>query len=235
MTYWPRSRSIEVVRKVVEDRILADWKLEFARDQGLVANPALQKLAAMDEEKYLLQQFHDRVISPGIQVSAEDIEAYYTSNRESYRTGDEIRLSYVVFPTEEEAQNFYNWASDASVRWWLGQLGVLASERSDVHVVTETEDFDFSQSIPDSVSALVELGRDREANEVLDPISYHSGGWAVSRVLRRDRPGYRPLEKLAERIRQYLIDTRTNARMQELIEEGKVRFALNLYPENLVE
>jgi hypothetical protein len=79
----------------------------------------------------------------------------------------------------------------------------------------------------------MELGRDLGVTDVIEPVAYPSGGWAVGRVGRRDHAGYRPLKNLTEGIRMILERQRTDSMMQDLVDEGIERYGLKLYPELL--
>ena len=233
MRLWPSGYSIERVREAVERRVLIAWKLDAAKDLKLGDAPELHRRAAIDEERFLLEQLNEKEVAPSIEVTQEDIEAYYAERKESYWSEELIRFSYAVFPTKREAEQFYEEARDASGTWWVGQFTEFRRDRLDIFTVANSDDYLYSEPFPDSVRAMAELGRELGVTDVIEPVAYPSGGWAVSRIARRDHEGYRPLEYLTRGIRMILTRQRTDAKMQDIVEEGRERFGLKLYPEYL--
>lgn len=234
MKLWPSGLSIDHDRKSVERRILFAWQVEIARELGFEDDSRLRRLAEIDEEKYLIEQMHEEIAAK-IDITDEDIEKYYIENKESYRSGDVIRFSYIVFPTEAEAKSFAAEAQEETGTWWVGRLSEFRRERPDIHTVPNSEDYDLTQPVPEEVRGMVELGRDKGVTDVLEAVEFPSGGWVVGRVIRRDLPGYRPLEKVSAGLRIVLTNRTTTEEMEKLIESGRESLNLKLYPENLEE
>jgi hypothetical protein len=174
------------------------------------------------------------VIEPTIRVTPQDARQYYDQNMEQYKQGDKIRLSYIIFPTRGEADEFYAQASQKDGQWWGGKCTAYIQNRAkDVVVVANSPDYDLTQPIPEEIRGMVELGRERSVTDVLRPVQVPGKGWSVGRVVLRERPGYIGFEKVERGLLRRLTEERTGAKIDAMVEEGRAKYKLRLFPERL--
>lgn len=94
----------EVRQQVLDKLIGRTLFLEEAYRQGLDGDPTVQKRLAAERREVLKKKFIRHVIWPKIQLTRQDLEAYYREHKERYRMTGRVRLARIVAPSKEEIQ-----------------------------------------------------------------------------------------------------------------------------------
>jgi hypothetical protein len=230
---WPMGEDLDAVRKQIDFRVLSTLQIEEARARGLDRDMDYVMTAKGEEEKLRLGEFVVNAVSKDVTVTPEAIRAYYDANLEKYRTKELIRFSYAIFPTKAEATELAKEGMKRDLNWWGDQLQLLQKNRPDVIVKFNSPQYDLTMAVPDTVQTAVKAAWDKSVGEVADAQPTLGNRWIVPRVTYRQRAGITPFEKVKSSIEATLKDQELDRRIGKLVEEGKPRFGLKLYPERL--
>ncbi len=230
---WPMGQNQDAVRKQVDYRIISILQLEEARARGLDRNLDYVMTAKGEEEKLRLGEFVLNAVSKDVTVAPEAVRAYYDANIEKYNTKELIRFSYAIFPTKAEATRFAKDGMTRDLNWWGDQLQEFQKNRPDIIVKFNSPQYDLSMAVPDTIQTAVKAAWDKNVGEVADAQPTLGNRWIVPRVTYRQRKGVTPFEKVQNSIEATLKDQELDRRIGKLVEDGKARFGLKLYPERL--
>ncbi|MBD3160775.1 MAG: hypothetical protein GF346_01395 [Candidatus Eisenbacteria bacterium] len=230
---WPSMPDAEGVAKQIRDRVLLDKELRLARKQGLHETESFRAFEKLTRERMWIEQYQQETIRPQVEVTDEEIQAFYDERRDSYVMGDRIKLNYCVFPTRQGAREFYDKVEGKIAEVFAEESIRLDRQGELLNRVVGTPYYDYEQPLPDSLRPVLELGRDADISDVLPPAKLPSGGWAVARVILREKPGVKTLDEVRVGIERILQRQEFEALINQKIEEGRERFGLTLYPERL--
>lgn len=232
---WPNAVKYEHFKMQIEARVMIDFQLAEARRRGLDREPSHLAAVRQDEEKLLLDRFYAERLSEGIEITDEEIRQRYEEIKDqNYKQSEKIRLSYLIYPKQSEAQRFIEQAKQRDHLWWGAELKRHQDERPDVQVVSNSPDYDPRDEVPADVKPLIEAGVDHGAGTVVGVVRVPSG-WAALRVTYREHEGHIPLEKASNSVRSSILNAKIDEKVNGLLEKGRESYRQKLYPERLAE
>ena len=90
--------------KIVDQMIDEEVVLEAARKQGFDKNKEIEKQLKNTERQLILNAFIQEKVDKNINVTDEDLRAYYTNNSAQFNEAELRHLSHILVKTEAEAK-----------------------------------------------------------------------------------------------------------------------------------
>lgn len=209
---------------------------EIAKKKGFDNNPELKEQLELMKDNYIAIEYLKKEVTNKVEVSEEDITAYYESNKDEFKTPEMVRSRHILIKTgptasdndkkkaKEKAEeilkkikageDFAKLAADISddtgSKTKGGELGFFPKGR----MVKPFEDAAFSLK-PGEVSEIVET-----------QFGYH-----IIKVEEKKEPGMEPFDTVKEKIKQKLLQERTKTKVTEFIEKAMKEANIELHPE----
>ncbi len=99
---WPFAR--KRIRDVLDEAIFASLLKQEALRRGYAEKPAIAREAYKLENALLLDRLLGTVIFPRVQVSEEEVRAFYDQNPKTFTDPEAVRLGVIVLGLEEDAE-----------------------------------------------------------------------------------------------------------------------------------
>ncbi|MBM4145676.1 MAG: peptidylprolyl isomerase [Nitrospira sp.] len=212
---------------------------KLAKKKGFDKNPELKEQLELLKDNYIAIEYLKKEVTNKVEVSEEDIKAYYESHKDEFKTPEMVRSRHILIKTDPSAsdndkkkakekageilkkikagEDFAKLASDVSDDTGSkpkgGELGFFPKGR----MVTPFEDAAFSLK-PGEVSEIVET-----------QFGYH-----IIKVEEKKEPGMEPFDTAKEKIRQKLLQERTKTKVTEFLEKAMKEANIELHPELLM-
>jgi len=211
---------------------------KLAKKKGFDKNPELKEQLEMIKDNYIAIEYLKKEVTNKVEVSEEDIKAYYESHKDEFKTPEMVRSRHILIKTDPSAsdndkkkakekaeeilkkikagEDFAKLASDVSDDTGSkpkgGELGFFPKGR----MVKSFEDAAFSLK-PGEVSGIVET-----------QFGYH-----IIKVEEKKEPGMEPFDTAKEKIKQKLLQERTKTKVTEFIEKAMKEANIEVHTEIL--
>jgi peptidyl-prolyl cis-trans isomerase C len=179
------------------------------------------------EESELAQRLIDTTVRPGLQVTDDEDQAFYTSNPQNFQAPEQVRARHVLVKVgqeagEQEREQARARADDVRQRAVAGEdFAGLARELSEGPSADQGGDLGFFsegqmvQPFSDAAFAL----QPGEISEVVET----RFGFHVIKVEERRAAGVRPLDEVREPLRNALLERKVEAGVAELVESLRAK------------
>ncbi|MFZ3136687.1 MAG: peptidylprolyl isomerase [Thermodesulfovibrionales bacterium] len=211
----------------------------LAKKNGFDKNPELKEQLELLIDNYIAIEYLRKEVTNKVEVSEEDLKAYYESHKDEFKTPEMVRARHILIKTDPSAsgeekkkakekaeeilkkikagEDFVKLATDVSddtaTKTNGGELGFFSKGR----MVTPFEDAAFSLK-PGEVSGIVET-----------QFGYH-----IIKVEEKKEPGMELFDFAKEKFRQKLLQERAKTKVTEFIEKAMKEANIELYPEILM-
>jgi peptidyl-prolyl cis-trans isomerase C len=211
----------------------------LAKKKGFDKNPELKEQLELLKDNIIAIEYLKKEVTNKVEVSEEDIKAYYESHKDEFKTPEMVRSRHILIKTDPSAsdndkkkakekadeilkkikagEDFAKLASDVSDDTGSkpkgGELGFFPKGR----MVPSFEDAAFSLK-PGEVSGIVET-----------QFGYH-----IIKVEEKKEPGMEPFDTAKEKIKQKLLQERTKTKVTEFIEKTMKEANIEIHPEILM-
>jgi peptidyl-prolyl cis-trans isomerase C len=211
----------------------------LAKKKGFDKNPELKEQLELLKDNIIAIEYLKKEVTNKVEVSEEDIKAYYESHKDEFKTPEMVRSRHILIKTDPSAsdndkkkakekadeilkkikagEDFAKLASDVSDDTGSkpkgGELGFFPKGR----MVKPFEDAAFSLK-PGEVSGIVET-----------QFGYH-----IIKVEEKKEPGMEPFDTAKEKIKQKLLQERTKTKVTEFIEKTMKEANIEIHPEILM-
>lgn len=200
----------EAAAPIVLDRMIGDELLAaeaLARGYG-EAQEVLRELHAY-ETRLLVARYLDDVVAPGIEVTPEEMRAYYEEHRDGFRKPPRVHLAQITVATADEAARIAGLAREGADFAWLARrhstdnFGKAGGDKGWVEPRPGLGTFD------DALLAA-------PVGEVLDPVP--SGeSFVVYKVTGREERGVYGFAEISGNVRQALFGQKATAAIDALV------------------
>lgn len=198
-----------LVKSFVEQRLLA----QRAVAAGLAREPQISQRLLVARDRILAAEYLARQIDRATDDAT--IAAFYQSQADVTRLGDEVRAQHIVVATEEEARALHEAVSNGEDFTTLART--KSTDRATAPLGGELGYFTKDMMAP----ALANAAFRTEPGE-LAPVFYSEFGWHVLRVIDRRPSSEVSLAEVEERIREFLTLRAINEAVSEVTEEGGI-------------
>ena len=212
---------------------------KLAKKKGFDKNPELKEQLELLKDNIIAIEYLKKEVTNKVEVSEEDIKAYYESHKDEFKTPEMVRSRHILIKTDPSAsdndkkkakekaeeilkkikagEDFAKLASDVSDDTGSkpkgGELGFFPKGR----MVKSFEDAAFSLK-PGEVSGIVET-----------QFGYH-----IIKVEEKKEPGMEPFDTAKEKIKQKLLQERTKTKVTEFIEKAMKEANIEVHTEILM-
>ncbi len=164
----------------------------------------------------------DKLISPKVQVSDENLQTYYDENKESYTTPEQVQASHILVETKEEADEILGLLKGGA------DFATLAQERSkDPGSGANGGDLGFfgrGQMVPPFEEAAFTLEMGQLSEVVESEFGFH-----IIKVVAKKPATTASFEEKKEEIKELLTDQRKSEASQAYIDELKAGAKIENY------
>lgn len=204
-----RKRKALYVEEIINDTLL----YQEAVRRGLDRDKDVQKVIEEATRKILIAKLLETEVDSVLEVTDEDIEAYYEENRHRYMTPEVMRASHILLNSLEDANRVVADLARGAVFEDIARarsLDPTAQQGGDIGY------FPKGQLMPEFERACSRL----EVGEV-SGVTRTSLGYHVIKLTDRKPPMERPVETVREEIEFRLRDARRRDLFNELLERLK--------------
>lgn len=218
--------TIDFLHRLVDEEVLYQAALQEGYDQ----DPEVVRALDAVKRRAVIQAFYAADVEGTVTVADEDIQIYYGEHSEQFQRRGRTKFRHILLPTRSQA--------DAARSRILGgdDFGTVAREISTDRATKSAGGLLASvpqgESVPGTEmdAAFVESVRKWKVGEVTDPIQ--SGmGWHLVYVEENIEAGTKPLEEVREQIEQSLLPERTRAHYDEVLEQLKESYGVEVNEE----
>ncbi len=203
-----------ILDKMIEQRLL----LAEALARGHGERPEIRTAVKAFETSLLVPRYLEQVVAPGIEVSREEMEAYYQAHRGEMRRPPRVRVGQITVATEEEAQRIAGLLRAGTDLAWLARR--------------------------DSIDRFQEQGGDRgwvepgssgfddrlwqaAAGDVLDPVGVR-GNFVVLKVTARQEQGIYDFDEVSGNVRSAVASIEMRAAIERLMDTLRSRSEIEI-------
>ncbi len=202
-----KRRKKEFLQEFINDMIL----YQEAVRQGLNKDKEVLKVVDEARKKILIARLLKDSIDDTIEISNDEIATYYTDNKNNYMLPEVLRVSHILVPTREQAEEIVseleNGASfEETAR--AKSVDPTAQNGGDIGY------FPRGQLIPEFERACVEIEIDEIAGPVKTKLGYH-----IVKLTDRKEPAQKPLIQVKEEIRSTLYTKKRREKFNRMIKD----------------
>ncbi len=231
-----RRRDIAIAASEV-DAIMAQIDQQSGGREAVAASLAssgvtYDTLRTAVEESQLAERLVNAAVRPGVQVSDDEVQAFYANNPQMFQMPEQVRARHILFKIDEDAGDEESGqakarAEQARQRALAGEdFDGLARELSEGPSADQGGDLGFF-SAGQMVQPFSDVAFSLEPGEVSEVVQT-SFGWHVIKVEERRAAGMRQLEEVREPLRNALLERKVNAGVAELVQS--LREAADIVP-----
>lgn len=197
----------EQIKSRVEDMVFDKLLAREAQNSGLAEQPDVKfQIQRILKSAYL----KERVPKEEIDITQDDIDAYYRKNLERYRNPDLIKVSHILFKSEAEALSAKNRLSSQS---WSSLVG------SSLDPLTKARQGSLGAIPPQSLmpvlsNSIAGLSPGETSAPIKSVFGYH-----LLRLEKSPPPSYRPVDDVRNEIYEELLKERQRERVREVRED----------------
>lgn len=213
------------------------------RENNVTSDSQFQYL--LQAQSFTLQEYRDflkrqmtiiqvrRKALGGIEVTDEEVRAYYEANKEDFRRPASVHLRHILLRVPEDASP----AALEALRTQAGKLRAEIQAGADFAAVAQRASEDPSaakggdigslnsgQMLPEFEKAAFTLA----VNDVSEPVRTKYGLHLIQ-VLEREEGSYQPVAEVTERLREFLQDKRVQGKQDEWIAKLREQAYVKIY------
>ncbi len=210
-----------ILETLIDERLL----LAEAYARGYHRLPAVERALHGLETELLVPKYLSSVLGVGIEVSEEEMRAYYAEHRESLRRPPRVRLGQITVATREQAE------SVASALRGGSDLGWLAAQHSTDGLREKGGLQDWSVVQPDG-TAFSNTLLAAAPGTTLDPIQQEDS-WVVYQVVAREERGVFSYEEVSGNMREAVFRRKFTEILDRFIKTARSRSEIEVHEEVL--
>jgi parvulin-like peptidyl-prolyl isomerase len=222
-----RNREAALAAKplVLERLIRNERMLAEALRRGYGETESVRRVLRAHETQLLVPRFLDEVVGAGIEVTAEEIRAFYDENRTEFPKPPKLHLGQVSVAEREEAERLARLLREGADLAWLARqysIDRFAEGGGDRGWMVATKGVD---PIQDAIF-------DARPGDVLGPMGA-PGNFVVLRVDAREDQGYRTLEEVSGTIRSAVYMSKFEEALDGVVRTLRSRSEIRIDEERL--
>lgn len=214
-TYASYDVELEIRHEYLENLIQQKLLVIGAYKQGLDKNEEIQRLIEQQKGKFLLDQLYKQEIADKVQVTPEDVRAWYENSSE------EIHARHILLATSEEAA-----AVKAELDGGADFAELARSRSTDPSAATNAGDLSWFRW-GTMVAAFQDAAFALKEQEISQPVKTQFG-YHVIQLLGRRSVDRQPFDQVRSGIEQQLRQQKTQARLMEFLTEVRSKAELRL-------
>jgi peptidyl-prolyl cis-trans isomerase SurA len=220
-------RALANVRK--ENNITSDAQFQYLLQ---AQNFTLEEYRTFLKRQMLVLQTRRKALG-GVEITDEEIRAYYAANKEDFRRPPSVHLRHILFRVPQDSSPVQVDAIERRAQKVLqdirggadfGQMAIRYSEDpsaakgGDIGVLTS------GQMLPEFEAVAFKL----PVQQVSDPVRTKYGLHLVE-VIERTEGSYQPVEEVADKLREFLQDRRIQSKQDEWLSKLRDQAYVKIY------
>lgn len=219
---WPKGGGDEWIRKQLDNTYYKDFVIAYGEAKGMRDDPEVLRRRKLAREEMLVNTFYFTRIDTVGPPRDEDVWKYYQDNLLRYSLPDDLCQASLFYFNDEEA------AAEAVERWEKGesdnevymdykQAGTLKEWLPSEKLIRGRDE-----------EELFEACWELERGDFFGPLEIF-GEYIVGRMEGKTKSGPIPWELAKERVRDDLAMARKEARLQEVIEDLRAKYPVEVH------
>jgi parvulin-like peptidyl-prolyl isomerase len=227
MERWANVRNEEAARaaapKVLEDLITQRLLLAEALARGYADRPEIRRRIRAHERELLVPLYLEEVVAADIEVSREEMKAYFEQHRQKYRRPPRIRLGQITVATMEEAERVRALLRQGSDLAWL------AREHSIDRFKESGGDRGWVEPRPGGPN---EKLLETSMGDVLEPFGV-PGNYVVLKILAREEQGLYSYDEVSGNVREAVFSQKLAGAIETFMDTLRSRSEIEINEELL--
>ena len=203
-----------VLTKMLEQRLL----LAEARSRGYGERPEVRLAARAFETSLLVPRYLEEMVAPEVEVSRQEMEAYYRDHLRQFTRPPRIRLGQITVAAEEEARRIAGLLRDGADLAWLARQHSIDrfKESGGDRGWVEPGSSGFDQRL---LSAGI--------GDVLDPVGVR-GNYVVLKVTARQERDPYSFDQVSGNVRSAVSSRKMRAAIEQLMDTLRARSEIEI-------
>lgn len=223
-TRWKGVRNREAAlaaKPIVLDRLIRNERmLAEALRRGYGDTEALRRTLRAYETELLVPRFLEEVVGAGIEVTDEEVRAFYDENRTEFPLPPRVHVGQITVAAREEADRVAGLLRDGADLAWLARQQSIDRFRE--------AGGDRGWMVPSrGVDPVQDALYDARPGDVLGPIGA-PGNFVVLHVDAREEQGFRALEEVSGTIRSAVYLQKFEQALDEVIQKLRSRSEIRI-------
>ncbi|MDA8307194.1 MAG: peptidyl-prolyl cis-trans isomerase [Deltaproteobacteria bacterium] len=210
------------INGLLEDLIRRRLLLQIATVQAYKKDPAVVAKVKNYEDSLIVARWVEGKIRSKVQVSEQEIRAYYDTNRQLYRTPPRVKASYILLRTRGEAEmilkklhggaDFAQLAKQYSIDLPTGQRG------GRIGTISESRP-------PSALGKVLFLLAQGETSEIITT----KAGYAIFKADKIYPPGFKPYEAVHNNIRDQLFRKKARDSFKQIVQKLEKNAGIKIF------
>ncbi len=203
-----------ILEKMIEQRLL----LAEALSRGYGERSEVQTTVRAFESSLLAPRYLEEVVAPGIEVSREEMEAYYREHTDEMHRPPRFHVGQITVASEEEAERIAGLLREGTDPAWLARR----------HSIDRFRDRGGDRGwIEPGSSGFDERLWQTEPGDVMDPVGVR-GNFVVLKVTARQEQGVYPFEEVSGNVRSAVASTKMREAVARLMDTLRSRSEIEI-------
>ncbi len=203
-----------ILERMIEQRLL----LAEALRRGYGERARIEAAVRAFETSLLVPRYLQEVVAPGIEVSREEMEAYYREHQSELHRPPRFHVGQITVATEEEARRIAGLLREGTDLAWLARQHSIDrfKGRGGERGWVEAGSSSFDERLWDAAGG-----------DVLDPIGVR-GNFVVIKVTARQEQGVYDFDEVSGNVRSAVVSTKMRAAVEQLMETLRSRSEIEI-------
>ncbi|MDR3555027.1 MAG: peptidyl-prolyl cis-trans isomerase [Syntrophobacteraceae bacterium] len=211
---------------LLEDLIRRRLLLQIPAVKAYKKDPAIVAQVEDYENSLIVARWAGEKIRSKVQISQQEVRAYYDKNLQQFRTPPRVKASYILLRTRGDAEmvlkklhegaDFSQLAKQYSIDLPTGQRGGL------IGTVSESKK-------PSELGKVLFLLAQGEISDIITT----KAGYAIFKADKIDPPGFKPYDVVRNDIRQDLFKKKARDSFQQVVENLEKNAGIKIFNERL--
>ncbi len=203
-----------ILEKMIEQRLL----LAEALSRGYGERSEVQTTVRAFESSLLAPRYLEEVVAPGIEVSREEMEAYYREHADEMHRPPRFHVGQITVASEEEAERIAGLLREGTDLAWLARR----------HSIDRFRDRGGDRGwIEPGSSGFNERLWQAEPGDVMNPVGVR-GNFVVLKVTARQEQGVYPFEEVSGNVRSAVASTKMREAVERLMDTLRSRSEIEI-------
>ena len=212
--------SVIDVENFVKGNIQTALLVGIAEEKGIESSAKYEELRDEAVEEMMLGIFQNQKVYGDIEITDEEVQAYYEANQDSFMSPKTIVVREVQFEEQSKAEEV------ASEVKGGGDISEYVDESLRSYTKRDQGKLELTSARFPMIYAAAEKA---ETGAVVGPVQDRSKRWSVMKVLEVKEPAPRPFDRVKTRIESQLRQKKREAAMEDFLSGARAEFNVKVY------
>lgn len=206
----------EILNKIIDLELVSQAAIKDGLDKDADFVAGLE----MFKKQQLFAIYLNKAIIQTVKVTPEEANANYEANKDTYKTGEEVRASHILVDTEEKAKNIKERLDKGEV---FEELAKAESSCPSASRGGDLGSFGKGSMVPEFEQAAFALKEGEVSGPVKTQFGYH-----IIKVTGHKASGVQPFEEVKEKIEQSLLQEKQQKAYDDLLVQMRKAAAITI-------